>query len=179
MCGQCVEWGGKRWHRYGSGYYERTDKSVRPKRTVRLHVAVWTAAHGAPPQGYHVHHRDHDRSNNALGNLECLPNGDHQRHHWIGRDPIPQRDWATVPDVVVECSDCGAPLRRKRVTAAVACRRCQQRRADRKRSSAEKQCACCGAAFRTRAGNYCSQRCVNLATRGATVRVLPEGRRRT
>jgi hypothetical protein len=38
----------------------------------RLHLAVWKYHHGPVPEGHHVHHRDNDRANNNLSNLECL-----------------------------------------------------------------------------------------------------------
>ena len=176
VCDQCIEWGGKRWHRYKSGYYERTDKSVRPKRTLRLHRVVWEAANGPIPAGHDVHQADEDKGNNDLGNLECLPHGAHRAHHTAAQ-PIPRRDWADVVAVDVPCADCGEPVARKQVRAEVVCKRCQQLRGDAKRVT-NKTCQHCQAPFRSRAGNFCSQRCVNLATSGATVRVLPEGRRR-
>lgn len=177
MCDKCVEWGGRRWHSYEGGYYERTDKSVLPKRTVRLHREVWIAARGPVPAGHDVHHRDHNRTNNALKNLECLPKGAHRRHHTLAK-PIPRKDWSLVADVVLACADCGAELVRKRVTAEPRCSRCHSARAEAKRTNTVRSCRECGAEFRTRAGNFCSQRCVNLATVGGTVRVLPEGRGR-
>lgn len=179
MCARCIEWGGKRWHRYGEGrgsYYERTDKSVRPKRTRRLHREVWISHRGPVPAGFDVHHIDHDLANNDISNLECLPHGRHKALHLVD-EPIPRTDWAKRPARVVPCADCGCDLRRKRVSAAPRCARCSQRRADENRK-ASRQCEQCGGAFASRFGNFCSQRCVNLATRGGTVRVLPEGSRR-
>ena len=72
MCTVCIEWGGKRWHRYGTGYYERTDKSVRPKKTRHLHRERWLAECGPIAKGWHVHHRDGDNGNNDLGNLRVV-----------------------------------------------------------------------------------------------------------
>lgn len=47
------------------------------------HRLVWEAAHGPIPPGYHVHHVDHDKFNNDLGNLECVSTKDHgDRHTW-------------------------------------------------------------------------------------------------
>jgi hypothetical protein len=38
-----------------------------------LHRDVWAAAFGAIPKDHHIHHRDADKCNNQLSNLECLP----------------------------------------------------------------------------------------------------------
>ena len=38
-----------------------------------LHREAWRVAFGAIPDGCHIHHRDSDRKNNLLENLECLP----------------------------------------------------------------------------------------------------------
>jgi len=176
MCDCCIEWGGKRWHRYGGGYYERTDKSVKPKRTLRLHRELWLAEVGPIPDKHHIHHRNHDRGDNRLDNLECLPHAEHSRHH--GKSPKQNpKDWNLVKPVEVACIDCGEVVLRKSVRTTVRCKSCHYRRAERQRSFS-RSCQHCDVEFISRAGNFCSQRCVNLATAGATVRVLPEGRRR-
>jgi hypothetical protein len=118
-----------------------------------------------------VHHRDEDRGNNEICNLELLSHAQHKRHHY---KPIPQPDWSQRPTHVVPCADCGRPLERKRPGALARCSKCHSRRAEEQRKY-ERECRHCGAGFRSRAGNFCSQRCVNLATNGATTRVLPEG----
>ena len=38
----------------------------------RLHRAVWEHHNGKIPNGYHVHHKDGDRNNNDISNLELL-----------------------------------------------------------------------------------------------------------
>ena len=171
MCGQCVEWGGVRWHRYGGGYYERTVKADGRRWGERLHRAVWEAERGPIPSGWDVHHKDDDKANNSIGNLDLLPHADHLRIH--GRRNVgPFNDWSVVPQVEVACTDCGSPVRRQKDFDKAVCIKCQSKRA-RERQKTEKSCANCGGYFRSFRGNYCSQRCVNLATRGGTRSVLP------
>lgn len=51
------------------------------RRGVRLHRMVWEYHNGKIPQGYHVHHVDEDRSNNAIENLRLMPGKDHLSGH--------------------------------------------------------------------------------------------------
>jgi hypothetical protein len=48
----------------------------------RLHRDVWADAFGKIPPGCHIHHRDNDRSNNMLWNLECMPASAHLSESW-------------------------------------------------------------------------------------------------
>lgn len=41
------------------------------------HRLVWEAANGPIPDGCHVHHINHDRTDNRLENLELLPGREH------------------------------------------------------------------------------------------------------
>jgi len=45
------------------------------------HVVVWERVHGVVPTGFDVHHRDADKLNNRLDNLELLSKLDHKREH--------------------------------------------------------------------------------------------------
>lgn len=57
-----------------TGYYGKTDG----KRTL-MHRDVWEFHNGPIPDGYDVHHRDENKLNNDIGNLECLPKSEHTR----------------------------------------------------------------------------------------------------
>lgn len=59
-----------------TGYWIST---LRPK--IRAHVWVWNQNHGEVPKGYHVHHRDEDKSNNSIENLTILTHIDHAKAH--------------------------------------------------------------------------------------------------
>lgn len=50
-------------------------------RRKRLHVYVWEYHNGAVPEGYHVHHIDHEKSNNEIENLQLLSKDDHLKLH--------------------------------------------------------------------------------------------------
>lgn len=60
-----------------TGYWISTDHP----RT-RAHRWVWENHHGKIPNGYHVHHRDENKSNNEISNLTLLTQSDHCRHHY-------------------------------------------------------------------------------------------------
>ena len=54
---------------------------VEQKRARMEHVVVWERAHGAVPPGYDVHHRNTDKLDNRLDNLELLSKLAHKREH--------------------------------------------------------------------------------------------------
>lgn len=52
----------------------------------RLHVQVWMYHNDEPiPKGFHVHHKDGDRANNDINNLELVTAYMHMHRH--GQDP--------------------------------------------------------------------------------------------
>ena len=46
------------------------------------HRVIWATAYGPIPDGYEINHKDGNRGNNVLGNLEPLTPGDNQRHSY-------------------------------------------------------------------------------------------------
>lgn len=51
------------------------------KGSVYEHRHVWEQAHGAIPPGHHVHHKNHDKADNRLENLELIDGSAHVSHH--------------------------------------------------------------------------------------------------
>lgn len=66
------EYAGRRYYRCGR-YFQR--------RGERLHRRVWEDQNGPVPEGFHVHHCDHDTSHNEPSNLELLSNSSHLSYH--------------------------------------------------------------------------------------------------
>jgi hypothetical protein len=50
-------------------------------RTIDVHVKVWTDAHGPVPDGHVVHHKNHNKRDNRLENLQLMTHAEHSRHH--------------------------------------------------------------------------------------------------
>lgn len=83
----CIVYKGITFRRYpeSSAWAERNyytpNYNNRHAGVGRLHQEIWKDAHGPIPDGYHVHHKDHNPLNNALDNLELLSIADHAEHH--------------------------------------------------------------------------------------------------
>lgn len=71
-----IMWEGRKYTRRSNGYYARTRDG-----RVYLHADVWVANHGSIPHGMQVHHRDGNRENNSVDNLELASASDHGRKH--------------------------------------------------------------------------------------------------
>jgi hypothetical protein len=56
---------------------------------MRAHQWVWFSHHGKPPKKCHIHHKDENKSNNQIENLELVFGKQHVSHHMIKmmRDP--------------------------------------------------------------------------------------------
>jgi hypothetical protein len=109
----CVEFGGEKYYRDNDGYF----KSSRSRGRKLLHRDVWSAANGPIPDGWHIHHRDHDRGNNDLANLEALSAKRHHGHHgpkgafrWSGEQRSASRasEWTAREPWPRTCRECGA-----------------------------------------------------------------------
>jgi hypothetical protein len=139
MCNACVKWGGKIWHRYKDGHYATL---------VRLHREVWEQANGPIPDSFHVHHKNGDKRDNSLENLELLSHGQHSAHH-------------------VEANL--APHREKALRNAFETR--LRNSADRRLATLV--CVQCGGEYSSgarRPRRFCSSRCVEAARAGAFAR---------
>lgn len=60
---------------------KRTGYFLNAKTHKRLHVCVWEYYNGTVPKGYHVHHKDFDKSNNEIDNLELMTAKEHLKLH--------------------------------------------------------------------------------------------------
>lgn len=70
------EFNGVRYYLCGD-YFEQDGKS--------LHRVVFEHCFGPIPEGYHVHHKDENKSNNQSWNLETMLGSDHSRFHTTKR----------------------------------------------------------------------------------------------
>lgn len=62
-----------------TGYYLST-KKIGVSR-LRLHVYVWKKHNGDIPKGYQIHHKDINKDNNEIDNLDCLSKKEHATWH--------------------------------------------------------------------------------------------------
>lgn len=56
-----------------TGYYKHAN--------IFMHRYVWEFYNGKIPEGYEIHHKDLNRNNNKIENLECISTSDHRKLH--------------------------------------------------------------------------------------------------
>lgn len=77
-----IEYDGKLFSQNKSGYYALTSND-----RCLLHRYVWEKEIGPIPPGFDIHHKNLDKSDNSIGNLECLSKSNHTRiHHKMARN---------------------------------------------------------------------------------------------
>ena len=78
---------GLRFTRYtGNGYYwwkvsNNNHEWYKTGQSVSAHKYVWQKHNGLVPDGFQIHHKDHDASNNDISNLELVETKAHASYH--------------------------------------------------------------------------------------------------
>lgn len=129
-----------------------------------LHRDVYESAHGTIPDGWHVHHTDHNPDNNAIWNLVALSPSEHLSLH--ANEP---------PELLQTCDGCGGSFAAHYERArwcSPCCKekwRRQQGLTKPRPHKAPTQAVClhCSASFSTRRpwGRFCSALCRGQARR--------------
>lgn len=60
-----------------NGYYFNFNRN----KKIYLHRYIWEKHNGEIPKGFIIHHKDNDRTNNNIENLECISRSDHSKGH--------------------------------------------------------------------------------------------------
>lgn len=79
--GKIALFDGERFTRDDKTGYYLSSRSLRQNKRVRLHVYVWEYWNGEIPAGYEVHHKDRNKNNNEITNLQLLTTEQHRRIH--------------------------------------------------------------------------------------------------
>jgi hypothetical protein len=160
---QSIKWGGRRWWLNGGYYCNR--------RGQLLHRAIYAAAHGPIPEGVEIHHKDGNKTNNDLSNLEALSGTDHRRRHCTGfkrwgfedRSQAKLRQWANREPYLAICAQCGKEFSTTGTRSKYCsgnCRSAHYRETARFSNSAV--CEFCGKDFKTskyQDHRFCSRSC--------------------
>lgn len=150
---------GRRWLKRADGYYYRRyrvgPRSENHKVTEYLHITMHEREIGPVPEGFIVHHRDEEKSNNVPSNLEAMSRAEHNRIHTVGRingehqkeavRRAAKEQWAAATYIECECVDCGAVFQSRargkpRITCSLKCME-RRRNRDPERRAASSQAA--------------------------------------
>src|SRR6185295_18972098 len=71
-----IHFGKKFYKDLKTGYWISTSA-----KKIRAHVWVWERHNGRRPKGFHVHHKDENKSNNDISNLEIIEAQKHMALH--------------------------------------------------------------------------------------------------
>lgn len=63
-------------------YYPSTGYFVNPRTNMLMHRFIWMCEKGDIPEGYDVHHLDHNKFNNDISNLTLLTRSEHIKQHF-------------------------------------------------------------------------------------------------
>jgi len=72
---------GKKYYLHKMGYYVRDERINGKRKRLLLHREIYKEIFGSIPSGHHIHHKDGNRLNNSLENLECISASDHLSLH--------------------------------------------------------------------------------------------------
>jgi hypothetical protein len=98
------------------------------------HRLVWERERGLIPAGYHIHHKNKDKRDNRLENLELVEGRKHHSEHSLELGATLEHKermrvngngaWARQPVLTLNCTVCGAEFQKKRHLSRGAAKYC-------------------------------------------------------
>ena len=95
------------------------------------HRVLWEKHFGQIPEGHHVHHKNGDKRDNRLENLELLSSFEHHSHHFAEQGATQEHKdraakilsgaWAKMPMLKLRCVVCDSDFeKRQHITKGAA-----------------------------------------------------------
>lgn len=149
-------------------YFQRMSGKLGNRRPQYLHRDVWISANGPIPDGFHVHHKDNDPSNNDIANLAIASPQEHQSEHAKERWNNPDFRAKMLPklDENREATKAWHRSPEGRAWHAQHAKKCYENRV-----AETYPCKQCGKPYTTiaRRHGYCSNNCKSAARRASGV----------
>ncbi|MFA5186310.1 MAG: HNH endonuclease [Patescibacteria group bacterium] len=162
---ESLVYNGERFRRYPESKNRELRVYFASQRGRTLHRAIWEDANGPIPDGWHIHHKDHNPLNNNLSNLEPKSPINHHAEHWTKeRAEFARRNIKRI-----------SPLAKAwhRSAAGRAWHTEHGRDAWTKRTPIKRDCVQCGRAFediaRRDTDRFCSNNCKSMWRRKSGV----------
>lgn len=123
---------GKKFYKQKYGYWtiSEWDKEKKIYRTILAHRWVWENIYGTIPDGMEIHHKDKDKSNNEIENLEIVSRSEHQAIHAqeesqkIQLAKVRPIAWLKSDEGRKTVSDKGKEIWAKRESKKIVCENC-------------------------------------------------------
>lgn len=128
-----IHYGKKFYLDKATGYWIST---ACPK--IRAHVYVWKYNHGDIEKGLHIHHKDGNKSNNEIQNLECLNAKEHASKHKMNEErsaknalhmnairPLTKK-WHASEEGIAWHSENGIKVWEERKPFTIVCKQCEK-----------------------------------------------------
>jgi len=118
---------------FGKTFWKQKDGYWVNNMPIHAQRWVWINNHGAIPEGMDIHHKDGDKNNNEISNLEMLDRSEHLKRHWQeGRFDLKKRriqlaearKWLKTPEGRKKQSDDAAEAWKNREEVIITCQNC-------------------------------------------------------
>lgn len=136
--------------------------------SIGLHRFIWTYFNGEIPDGYEIHHRDFDKDNNDIANLELVTKDEHQRIH-------AERKIAHKKSVFT-CAVCGKEFQAVNRGNNTYCSAECKHKANHEHDKVERICLVCGQIFsadKHKDTKCCSRKCAGKLLEKQETRICP------
>ena len=107
-----VDFEGRRYYGAEGRYFgtRATRKERREGQSDRmLHRDIWETRNGPIPEGYEIHHKDGNKGNNDLANLELLTVHEHKSLHAVARNNL--AEWRATPEGRAKLAEVGPRIK--------------------------------------------------------------------
>jgi hypothetical protein len=120
---------------FGKKFYKQKDGYWANMMPIHAHRWVWINNYGAIPEGMDIHHKDGNKDNNEIKNLEMLSRSEHLKRHWAeGRFDLDKRkkqldkvrpiEWLKSEDGRKVISEIGKQVWKNRKPHLINCEEC-------------------------------------------------------
>lgn len=139
-----------------NGYSFYKNKKGRFICTISLHRFLWMYLNGEISEGYDIHHKDFDKDNNSIDNLQILTKDEHNKIHLSHKlKKAPEKKTKFI------CKICGNEYEAVNRGNNNYCSQMCKKIAERTRATEIKICEICGKKFSTSDdARFCSPKCI-------------------